>query len=249
MGAAYADDYGAKLYSAWDVNVGAGALVRPTFSGSDRYTSAPLPLVDIKWHDMISLGYNGLDLYWHRDAFQIGAGLAIDPGRDTRHANTVSMMPTDERLSGMGKIDISPGLKVFASYQLGAINLAVSAVKYQGNQNKGLTAHFGVSAPLRLGAGFTLTPHAAATWADRKYTQTYYGVTALQSFRSTFPVFYAKAGMQDVNGGLTLTYAFNRHWYTSFDATATQILGDAKKSPISFSNLSVTGMTSVGYHF
>ncbi|MGB8600824.1 MAG: MipA/OmpV family protein, partial [Rhizomicrobium sp.] len=203
----------------------------------------------IKWNDMVSLGYEGLSLYWHHDNFRIGTGLVIDPGRDTSHVDTISFTAGDERLKGLGKIDLSPGLKVFASYQLSSINFMVSGVKYLGSQNKGIVVNFGASAPLQLGSGFTLTPHAGANWADSKYMQTYYGVTALQSSKSTFAEFDTKAGMRDVNGGITLTYAFNRHWSTSTDFTATQLLGDAKKSPISFSDTGMMVMTAVGYHF
>lgn len=248
VGGANADDNNVTA-KTWDVSLGAGTMARPTFSGSDRYTIAPLPLINIKWNDMVSLGYEGLSLYWHHDNFRIGTGLVIDPGRDTSHVNTISFTTGDERLKGLGKIDLSPGLKVFASYQLSSINFMVSGVKYEGSQNKGIVVNFGASAPLQLGSGLTLTPHAGANWADSKYMQTYYGVTAQQSSKSAFAEFDTKAGMRDVNGGITLTYAFNRHWFTSTDFTATQLLGDAKKSPISFSDTGMMVMTAVGYHF
>lgn len=246
---AFAGDYPSETTSDWDTVLGIGLIAKPTFSGSNRYNLAPIPLVNIKWKDMVSVGYDGINLYWHQDEFRIGAGLVIDQGRDTQHSGTISLRSGDERLRGLGKIDISPGVRVFASYQFGVVNFDVSATQYEGKQNKGLTASLGVSAPFRFDSQFTVTPHAGATWADRKYNQTYYGVTAVQSLNSSFPEFSAHSGMHDVNAGLTLTYAFSEHWFSSVDVSAKQLLGDARRSPISFSDSSVTGMTTIGYHF
>lgn len=65
----------------WDITLGVGAAMRPTFEGSDRYTATPLPLLSVRWRDMISIGDGGLSVYWHRKRFRIGGGLTFDSGR------------------------------------------------------------------------------------------------------------------------------------------------------------------------
>lgn len=247
--ASSAGEYDAVTGRTWDVTLGVGAMARPTFGGSDRYTVVPAPLGEITWKDTVSLGYDGLSVYWHRDRFRIGVAVTVDPGRDTRHVGTFSFIPGDERLNGLGKIDPAAGFKGFASYRLWGIVFAVSATKYQGKQNTGVVANVAASAPLRLANGFILTPHASAAWADRKYAELYYGVTGMQASRSAFSAYDAKAGLRDVAAGLTLTYAIDHHWSATADVTATQLLGDAKNSPLSFSDTGVRGMTGISYRF
>jgi len=40
---------GGQPRSIWDVTIGAGAAVRPTYEGSDRYKVTPIPLVNVTW--------------------------------------------------------------------------------------------------------------------------------------------------------------------------------------------------------
>ena len=70
--------------------------------------------------------------------------------------------------------------------------------------------------------------------------QTFFGVTPLQASRSIFPQFNAGAGLEDVNGGLTLVYLLSDHWFLGADASATQYLDQAARSPITISNTNAT---------
>ena len=49
---------------------------------------------------------------------------------------------------------------------------------------------------------FALSLSAGATWSDRNYMQTYFGVTAQQSVASGFAVYTPKAGLQRVDVGV-----------------------------------------------
>jgi outer membrane protein len=231
----------------WDINLGAGAAMRPTFEGSDRYRVSPLPVVQVTWDDMVSLGVGGLNAYWHHRNFKIGAGLAFDQGRDVKSPSLFG--EGDVRLKGLGKIDTALGLRGFASYQLGPVDFNVSATKFTGSQNDGLLVNFGARAPLRVLRGLVVIPHIEATWANRNYMETFFGVTPVQSRASIFPQYTAGAGVKDVIGGVNVIYRFNPHWYVAGDASVTQLTGAAANSPVSFSNSNVMLMTMVGYHF
>ena len=234
--------------SDWDITLGAGAGLSPTFAGSDRYRVRPLPLVAITWRDTISVGEGGLSAYWHHGRFRIGGGLTFDGGREDH--NTGGIFDSgDDRLMGLGKINASLGLRAFASYKLGPANFDVSATKFTGGQNHGVLVNFGLGAPLPLGRRLVLIPHLRATWANGNYTQTYFGVTPVQAAASMFPQFNAGAGLKDVRGGANLIWRFNRHWFIGMDASAGRLLGDAAKSPISFSDTDVTVFATIGYHF
>jgi outer membrane protein len=59
--------------SGWDIALGGGAAVRPTYEGSDRYLARPAPLLSLTWTwaDRVSIGPTGLSAYWHEDAFRV----------------------------------------------------------------------------------------------------------------------------------------------------------------------------------
>ncbi len=234
---------------AFDVTAGVGAIMRPTYLGSNRYTASPLPLIDIKWNDMVSLGTEGLRLYWHADRLTVGAGLAFDPGRDDENGDAFSFRPGDDRLKGVGKIDAALGYQLFASYRLWRIDLHAAAIKFDGKQNDGVMVRYGATLPLPLGSKFIATPHIDSLWANKKYTQTYFGVTGPQAIRSGFTPFDAGSGTLGVTAGLKLSYAFSRHWFVMADASTTLLTNDAKRSPLSYSDTATTVATMVGYHF
>ena len=232
----------------WDITLGAGAAMRPTFEGSDRYVATPIPLLSIRWRDTISIGEGGLSAYWHHKHFRIGGGLTFDSGRKD-HGSGGIFESGDDRLMGLGTIKASLGLRGFVSYQLGPANFELSATKFTGSQNDGVLASFGVSAPLPLTKRLILMPHIRASWASTDTMQTYFGVTPVQAAASIFPAFNAGSGLRDVRGGVNLIYRLNAHWFLDADTSVTQLLGDAARSPISISNTNVMVTTMVGYHF
>jgi MipA family protein len=234
--------------AVWDINLAAGAAMLPTFNGSDRYRVTPIPLVMIRWRDTVSLGAEGLSLYWHDDNLRIGGGVSYDGGRPD-HASGGILSSGDDRLRGLGDVDASVGLRGFASYRLGSVYLDAAAIKYLGSQNDGIMVNFGASAPLALTKHFIVRPHIGASWADDNYMQSFFGISAIQASRSAFPQFNAGAGLEDVNGGLTLVYLFNNHWFLGADATATQYLGQTARSPITIANTNATVAAVIGYHF
>jgi outer membrane protein len=232
----------------WDVTLGVAGALRPTFEGSDHYTASPLPLVAVKWRDMISFGEGGLSAYWHRRNFRIGAGLTFDPGRKD-HSTGGIFESGDDRLAGLGKIDASLGVRAFAEYRLGPVAFELSGTKFTGKQNSGLLANLGASMPLPLGRKLIVMPHVRATWADGTYNQAYFGVTPTQAAASIFPAFTARSGVKDLRGGVNIIWRFNNHWFAGADVSAVRLMGDAAASPISISDTSVTAMTMLGYHF
>jgi outer membrane protein len=232
----------------WDVTLGVAGALRPTFEGSDRYIASPLPLVAVKWRDMISFGEGGLSAYWHHRNFRIGAGLTFDPGRKD-HSTGGIFDSGDDRLAGLGKIDASLGLRAFAEYRLGPLAFEVSGTKFTGGQNSGILANLGLSMPLPLGKKLIVSPHVRAAWANGTYNQTYFGVTPIQAAASIFPAFTAHSGVKDVRGGVNVIWRFNNHWFAGADISVIRLMGDAAASPISIADTSVTGMTMLGYHF
>jgi MipA family protein len=232
----------------WDVNLAVGAAMLPTFNGSDRYRATPIPLFIVRWRDTVSLGADGLNVYWHDDNLVMGGGVNYNGGR-LDHETSGILNSGDDRLQGLGDIDASLGIKAFVSYKWGPAYLDVSTTKYVGPQNKGIVVTLGAAAPLSLTKELVIRPHIGATWADDNYMQTFFGVTSAQSAASIFPQYAAGAGLENISGGLTIVYLLSKHWFVGADASATQYLDYAAKSPITISNTNATVGAVVGYHF
>jgi outer membrane scaffolding protein for murein synthesis (MipA/OmpV family) len=232
----------------WDVALGVGAAVRPTFEGSNRTRVSPLPYIDVTYDDMISLGANGLNAYWHQDRIRLGGGVTFDVGRKDSKGNGI-FDEGDDRLKGLGNIDTAVGFKGFASYDLGFFDIDASVTKFAGTQNDGLLVDFGASLPLKVTDKLMVTTHIGATWADDGYMKTFFGVTPVQAEHSHFSRFSAGAGFKDVGGGINVRYEFDENWFAGAVADIKELTGDASKSPISYSDTNETFLAFVGYHF
>jgi len=231
----------------WDVSVGAGFALRPTYEGSDRYRVSPLPIVNVTYGDWLSLNASGLSAYWRRESLQIGGGLTYGGGRDDKEDSFFG--GGDKRLRGLGKIDGALGLRAFANYDLKPIRLSASLTKFTGDQNDGVLVQIGAAVPVRVTDKLTLTPSIGATWADESYMQTFFGVTSQQASRSRFSRFTAEAGVKDVNVGLNANYRFDKNWFAGAGVTVKQLTSDASKSPLSFADTQGLFMMNVGYRF
>lgn len=86
QGILYAPDHQPSAWNinqkpaVWDINLAIGAAMVPTFHGSDRYRATPIPLVIIRWRDTITLGDDGLNLYWHNSKLRNRRGCKLRRG-------------------------------------------------------------------------------------------------------------------------------------------------------------------------
>ncbi|MES2473461.1 MAG: MipA/OmpV family protein, partial [Pseudomonadota bacterium] len=232
----------------WDVRVGAAGVMRPTFVGSDRYHFSPLPFVTVNWRDTISLGESGLSAQLKYDNLRYGVGLTFDAGREDSGTGGI-FGGGDDRLRGLGDIDFSLGVRGFATYRWQFLEFGAAVTKYTGKQNDGILSDIGVSAALPLADKLLIIPSVRLGFADDKYMQTYFGVTALQASRSIFPAFTATGGLHQVRGGANLVYSFTDNWFAGINAGVTHLTGDAAASPISVTDTYATALTFVGYRF
>ncbi len=232
----------------WDIRAGAGVMLRPTFDGSDRYRARPLPYLSVNWRDTLTLDQTGLNAQLRRPSYRIGMGLTFDGGREEQDTGGI-FASGDDRLLGMGDIDFALGIRGFAAWQIGPVELNTQVTKFTGAQNDGIVARAGLSLLLPLGRSVMMVPGISAGWSNDNHTQTFFGVTPLQASRSIFPQFAAGSGFQDVRAGANLIYTLSPNWFANVNVGVTRLLGDAADSPLSLSDTSVTGVVAVGYRF
>jgi len=241
--------------SRWDVTVGGGVGVRPTYEGSDRYAVTPVPYIDVTYDDWLSLGPGGLSAYWHDGNLRIGGGLTRNGGRKDSDGNGI-FNEGDARLKGLGNIGSAVGFKAFASYKLGLVKVSGTVTKFNGSTssngsptNDGVLVGIDAAMPFHLTDKLMIMTKVGATWANQNYMQTFFGVTAMQAANSRFSPYTANAGLKNVDVGIGASYRFNPRWSIHVLLDVKELTGDAAKSPITFSKTDASFMTTINYHF
>jgi MipA family protein len=234
------------LRKEWDVTLGVGGGVRPTYMGSDQYRVMPLPLVNIVWRDTIALDNRGLNAYWRADSLTIGGGLTFDPGR-TQSSGAFSQ--GDGRLNGMGDIPAALGVKGFASYKLGPVMFETGVTKLTADGNNGVLVDFGIGAPVRISDRTMLMGRVFTTWADQNYMQQYFGVTGQQSANSGYARYDASSGFRDIGIGLGLRQKLDTNWTLGVNGGVQFLTGDAAASPLTRSNTNFSLFSTIAYRF
>jgi len=70
------------------------------------------------------------------------------------------------------------------------------------------------------------------TYADHRYLQKEFGVSAAQALASGYPVYETHAGANAVGFGFSATRFVTEHWLLNLDAAVDRLLGSARDSPI-----------------
>jgi MipA family protein len=228
--------------TGWDVTLGIGVAGVPTYDGAEKYRARPVPLVSIRYDDLLFLGPEGLGLtLLHWNGLRAGPVLGYGGGRD---------QSDDPHLNGLG--DIQPALTAggFASYSFGRLTLATTLRQAVTHESDGLSGNLRLTyrqalipARLELSAGPLLDV------ANGRYEETYFGVTGAQSASSGLPVYTPHGGLRDYGFTLGLTYHWSEHVLMRSFAALRELTGDAGNSPIVQSKTQGLVGAGIAYHF
>lgn len=223
------EEMGTRNWKDWDVAVGIGGEYAPVSPGVDKTEVDALPYVDIEYKDRYFLNFErGLGTYLLRSEdgpeYALGIAVGYAEGRDESDARA--------ELDGLGDIDGAAEVVLFAESEIGFIEVELELAKALGGHD-GLTAELsaGVDAPVtdRLFVG--VAPFI--TYADEKYTQSFYGVSASQAANSaTYSRYDAGGGFENYGVELEENYQITQNWSATTSVSYTRLLGDAKDSPI-----------------
>ncbi|WP_027666327.1 MipA/OmpV family protein [Rhizobium leguminosarum] len=228
-----------KLHD-WNVVIGAGAVYGPKFEGSKDFEVMPAPFFSASFfNDYLHVGPTGLlvDIY-KVENFKISAKGGMEFGRDEDDS---------DHLKGLGDIDSGAKIGGVISYELGPIELTAGIDKIIGGSD-GVTGTFGAEYSHMVGQ-FIFSAGASATWADKNYMKSYFGVTPLQSARSGLAVYDAGAGFKRIDLSASVTYLASEHWFIRGQAELGILTGDARDSPVVQKDTQPSVMMFIGYKF
>ena len=190
------------ILSEFDVSLGLGPALRPTYEGGEKFEVEALPLIDITWRDRIFIAWQGsygehlrrgLGAKLLKDSkFSAGPYLTYDPGRDEDES---------PQLAGMGNVDAVFEAGVFAEWYSERYRFSVdykqSISGEEGHNGSLLTFAAGIGRRIndQLGVGIS----AWGTYASKNYMIAYYGVTIVTS------AIQPRSGFQGCHGGHNLS--------------------------------------------
>jgi MipA family protein len=159
-----------------------------------------------------------------RERVRINLSFRYDPGRRESES---------EQLRGMGNIEHTMRARLGLRWEpapLWSLSLAGSLDAL--GSGGGYTVEAGVSRTFVLDARQRAILGAGVVGAGDRYLQTWYGVTALQSARSGYPVYSPSEGLRDVHGSATWRIEVDPQWAGFASIGATRLLGAAAHSPL-----------------
>jgi outer membrane protein len=217
--------------------LGVGVAATPAYQGAEDYRVIPLPAIDIKKGWLFANLRNGIGIEpISTDIVTIGASAVFVQGYRKKD------MP-----DGIDKLSDGVGARLFANIRAGGFVATIGAVKTVSGGTKGMVADASLSYPLRVSPRFTLTPTIGTTWADRKYNDRYFGISAAEALASGLPQFTAGSGFKDVSGALTASYRLTDRISVSATGSVSSLLGEVKDSPIVEKKTQPSGILTLTY--
>ena len=234
---------------AWKFSVGAGVVTVPKYPGSDRYKVRALPILgasDGRYFvgglpgGGVPLGVGALIV---RDpAWSLGVGLGGGLGKARKESD-------DSRLHGLGDIDQALRASVFGGYAQRGYALRGNVATDVSGKGQGTLASIELEGRYALTSQLMLSAGPGLTWADRKYTQTFFGIDSAQSAASGRATYRAGSGLDSVRVSLGIEYAPAPRWKVGVRGSIGRLEGDAADSPITVDKKQNTVAVFGSYQF
>lgn len=211
----------------WRLAIGAGAVLRPAYLGSDTYVGTGLPQIDLRYRDIAFLstfgGLPGVGVNALR-----GEGLLAGPVLRLR-------FPRDEganaALRGLGDVGWVPEAGVFLDYRATWFR-AAAEVRAGLGDHTGAVGDFRLEGILRPWPGLTLSAGPRLSLGSRDFVQTYFGVTPGQARRSGLAPYRPASGLTSVGAGLFANQAVTEQLSVQFVADYARLSDPLRDSPI-----------------
>jgi MipA family protein len=231
--------------------IGLGVATVPTYEGSPnrRTVAGPELTLSYRSRDWGTVEFGQRGLIWNAveaGKFRFALVAQFDPGRKDKDTSTLNPTPGDKRLAGMGNVQSSTEAGVGLGY--GPVML-VARQSLSERGAKGAQVDMTVEMPWSLSDRFSLRFALGATWANRDYMQTYFGVTPAQAQATSFSVYTPKSGCRKVDASVGAEYAMASSWKLQANLGFSRLGDDAAASPLVGRRNGASAALGVAYGF
>jgi len=198
--------------------LGAGGKMVPSYFGSSDLILSPVPLLRMK---RLTLP-NGFTLGGGSEE-----GFSLSPAIDVISERSVKDSP---ELVGLNTIDTAVELGVAAKFQTEHFRI-MGEVRRGFGGHEGFRGEIGADLIVRAGQQWTFHGGPRLNFADSKFTNTYFGVSAAEA-SPRFPATSAGGGLMSAGLEAGVRYQMDANWAVEAEAGWSRLTGDAAKSPI-----------------
>ncbi|AXS42276.1 MipA/OmpV family protein [Breoghania sp. L-A4] len=219
--AAHAQDAGRQAGTDLVIDLGIGARLQPKYEGAESYLLSPFPIIKLSY---LRLG----SLYTLEDKPE--AGVFFYPSFNFVGARTAR---DNASLTGLNSVDWAVELGAGVGFRNEYLR-AFAEVRRGLHGHNGFVGEVGVDAILHPMDKVTLLAGPRMGFADGKYMDTYFGVSAAESAASggALAVHKAGGGIKDIGLEATVNYAWTDTTTLSLEGGYRRLIADAGSSPI-----------------
>jgi outer membrane protein len=204
------------------IELGAGVQVRPDYPGSKNYEAWPTGFVTL--HYLQLPGYGVV-----KDGRADLRGWSFGPSFNLQSQRKASDYP---ELFGLNDIDMTFELGAKVGYTFDWIRPWVAA-RYGLGGHSGIVGETGLDFIFRASPVLLWSIGPRATFANRDYMETYFGVTPAESALSgTLAAYSPGGGFKSVGAEFNFRYEFAPKWAVRGEFIYDKLIGDAADSPI-----------------
>lgn len=218
--------------SPWMAMIALGGGMMPEFPGSKHYKAMPFGMGRLAYRDYYVevLGPRARLNLIPGGVIEAGPLAGYDSGRDSSVRN--------RRLKLLPEVDGSVEFGGFAKLNLQRLLLQNDKLSFgvefakASEGHEGYTVNLQTSYGIQFSRSFFMSLDAELQFADKKYANAYFGVSAAGAVATGLPSYTASAGVTSAELGLTARYLFSPNWGITGRVAYGRLLGDAAKSPI-----------------
>lgn len=204
------------------IELGGGVQVRPDYPGSKNYEAWPTGFVTLHYLELPGFGVV-------KNARTVEQGWSFGPSFNWQSKRKTSDYP---ELFGLNDVDATFELGAKVGYTFDWIRPWVAA-RYGLGGHSGFVGETGLDFIFRPASFFQWSVGPRASFANRDYMETYFGVTPAESAASgTLAAYSPGGGFKSVGAELNVRYEFAPQWAVRGELIYEKLIGDAADSPI-----------------
>ncbi|WP_417317053.1 MipA/OmpV family protein [Emcibacter sp.] len=239
----------ARPQKDWRIFAGLGTIISPEFPGSKSYNVTPIPFGEVRYKGRFFLNpYYGLGARFAKVDFDKDHTLSLSTS--LRYSFSNRKESDDPRFAGLGDVDGSVELMLFADYQLGSFNVSL-----EGAQGLNSSGHGGFSTTLsfeygqRIFTRYQVQGGPFISFGDQKFVNAFYGVTDAQAAASSFEAYDVGAGFHKMGVKVNVITFIGPKIGVYGLALYSHLLGDAADSPLIETRDELMALAGIAYRF
>ncbi len=222
--------------TGWSITLGAAPVLGPAWQGSREMALSIFPDLRVNYGETLfasvpdGIGWNAAN----RDGWRAGPLAKIRFGRNERNGGSPFLIAGgSDALEGMGNIKAAGEVGGFVEKSFGPRRAwrARAEVRQGFGGHDGLVADLSAAYRTRIGRAI-VTAGPRMTLASRNFTQTYFGISPVQSARTGLALYQAEGGILSYGLGANIIRPLNRRSALTLFTSLERLGGPAADSPL-----------------